>query len=787
MKFSYNLLRQLSGTEKTAEQLAELIMFHSFEVESVEPFAHGLESVVVGRVESVESHPDADRLRVTTVVIEEGGAVRTIVCGAPNVAAGQKVVVALPGASLPGGIIIKETVIRGVASSGMICAEDELGIGAGHEGILVLPEDAPIGTPFAEYAGLEDSILDINILPNRGCDAVSYRGMAREISALEGRRTVFDIEPSPLPSYPESSVPVSIESDRCRRYLGIAFEGVTSGSSPLWLRSVLLRSGFRPISMAVDITNYSLLVFGQPMHAFDADTVEGGIVVRQAKDGETLELLDGKTVSLSVEDLVIADENRPLALAGVMGGNRTGITEHTKRVFLEVATFDPASIRKTVVRHRLPTDASYRYERNVDTDRATASAIDAVNLFVTEAGAHVVGAADVVTRADEPVSVSFSPSVFMDMFGVDIDLADAKEKLGHLGMTVTEGDEEWSVRVPAFRPDIRDGWDFAEEIGRMLGYDHFPSTTPLVPLFAPEKNEAGMFARELREFLAASGLDEIRTYSFYSESDGKRLGPGMTDKHLRLANPMNPDQALLRASLLPTSLRKAGENIRYFDSFGFFEIGDRYLVGEQGKPIENGMLSLVLVAKKGEDSFAALKGLISKLSAFAGLGEIAWEPIPFEKAVDDFPMFHPTRVGLLSVSGKVLGEAGEISPSAIDAYDLRGTVVSAQIDLDVLRSAYGTVRTFVPLPRFPYSVRDLSIEVPKRTTIGEIGRVIRDSSPLLRRAEVFDIFEKGNTKNVAFHLVFGHDDRTVTGEETDSAIETILESVRRGFGSERTS
>jgi phenylalanyl-tRNA synthetase beta chain len=786
MKFSYNLLKQLSGTERTPAQLAELIMFHAFEVESVEPFAHGLDAVVVGLVESVTPHPDADRLRVTTVVTEVNGEARTIVCGAPNVAAGQKVAVALPGAKL-NGAEIREAVIRGVASSGMICAEDELGIGTNHEGILVLPDDAPIGTPFAEYTGLEDSILDVNILPNRGCDAVSYRGMAREIAALEGRRAAFDIELVSLPSFPESPISITIESDRCRRYLGVVFEEVSAGLSPLWLRSVLLRSGLRPISMAVDITNYSLLVFGQPMHAFDADTVEGGIVVRQAKEGESLELLDGKTIALSVEDLIIADAKQPLAIAGVMGGSRTGITENTKRVFLEVATFDPASIRKSVMRHRLPTDASYRYERNVDTSRATAAAVEVIHLFAVEAGARLTGATDRVTRPDELVSVSFSPSVFKDMFGTDIHLSDAKEKLVHLGMTVTEDREKWNVQVPTYRPDLRDGWDFAEEIGRMLGYDHFPATTPLVPLVVSETNDDGTFARELREFLVASGWDEIRTYSFYSESDGRRLGLGMEGRHLRLANPMNPDQALLRASLLPSALRKAGENLRYFDSFRFFELGDRYMVGEKGKPIENKMLSLVFVPKKREDSFVILKGFISKLTVFAGLGSIVWDPIPFTRAVDEYPMFHPTRVGLLSVNGVVLGAAGEISPSAIDAYDLRGTVVSAQIDFDVLRSAYGAVRTFVPVPRFPYSIRDLSLVVSNRVMIGELERAIREASTLLRGVEVFDIFEKGDMKNVAFHLSFGHDDRTVTGEETDSAIEAVLASVRSEFGADRIS
>ncbi|MEI7749959.1 MAG: phenylalanine--tRNA ligase subunit beta [Candidatus Moraniibacteriota bacterium] len=782
MKFSYNWLKELSGTGKTPAELAELIMFHAFEVESVDPYPHGLGQVIIGRVESVSSHPDADRLRVTTVVTEEGGEARTIVCGAPNVAAGQRVAVALPGAKLPNGIEIKESKIRGVASAGMICAEDELGLGSDHEGILVLPDDAPIGVAFSEYAGLEDSILDINILPNRGCDAVSYRGMAREIAALEGRQASFDTELTTSPSFSESPVPVTIESDRCRRYLGVLLEEVSTGQSPLWMRSALLRSGFRPISMAVDITNYSLLLFGQPMHAFDADTVEGGIVVRQAEEGETLELLDGKTIALSIEDLVIADTKRPLALAGVMGGSRTGISTDTKRVFLEVATFDPSSIRKTVARHHVPTDASYRYERNVDTGRVPIAATEALRLFTDEAGAQGIGMTDVTTRLDEPVSVPFSSSVFEDMFGTKTVYAEAKERLEYLGIAVTESGDEWTALVPTYRPDLRDGWDFAEEVGRMIGYDRFPATVPMVPLSAPERNEARIFSRELRTFLTASGWDEIRTYSFYSESDGRRLGAETNGRHLRLANPMNPDQAVLRASLLPSALHKAGENLRYFDSFRFFEIGDRYLKGADGKPVEERMLSLVLVPEKGENALATLKGLVSKMVAFAGLGEVDWQPITFEVAVDRSPMFHPTRIARLSIGGTVLGEAGEISPASAEAYGLRGSVVSAQIDFEVLRSAFEAVRTFRPLPKFPFARRDLSITVSKNAQVGDLTRVVRESSSLLRDAEVFDIYEKGEEKNIAFHLSFGHGDRTVTGEEVDGAVSTIIEKIAGRFG-----
>jgi len=786
MKFSYNWLKELSGTEKTPEELAELIMFHAFEVESVEPYPHGLDSVVIGRVESVVPHPDADRLKVTTVVVAEGESARTIVCGAPNVAAGQKVAVALPGAKL-NGVEIKESSIRGVASSGMICAEDELGLGSDHEGILVLPEDAPIGVSFADYAGLSDTILDINVLPNRGCDAVSYRGMARETAALEGRGVSFDSDPTTFPYLPGSPVPVAVESDRCRRYLGILFEDIREGSPPLRLKSALLRSGIRPISLAVDITNYSLLQFGQPMHAFDADKVEGGIVVRQAAEGEMLELLDGKTITLSVEDLVIADENRPLALAGVMGGSRSAITTDTKRVFLEVATFDPLSVRKTVARHRLPTDASYRYERNVDTGRVTVAAEEILRLFTDDAGAKAIGMADVTTRPDEPVSVSFSPSVFADMYGTDIVLSEAKTILGHLGIAVAEQGDEWAALVPTFRPDLHDGWDISEEVGRVIGYDRFPAMVPTVPLSSPSRDASGIFARELRSFLAASGWDEIRTYSFYSEADAKRFGADIASRHLRLANPMNPDQALLRVSLLPSALRKAGENLRYFGSFRFFEIGDRYLKGADGKPVEERTVSLVLVAKKGEDGFAELKGALGKLFKFARYDEVSWTPLPDGGAIGLHALFHPTRTATLSIGGVPVGIAGEIEPVSAATYGLRGGVISAQLSFDALRSAFAIPPRFRPLPKFPYSNRDLSITVASDVPVGELTSVICDASTILRDIEVFDIYAKETEKNVAFHLSFGLDDRTIVGTETDTAITDIVEEVGRKFSARLSS
>lgn len=783
MKFSYDWLRELSGTERTAEELAEIIMFHAFEVESVEPYPHGLGSVVVGRVETVVPHPDADRLRVTTVTVSEGEAPRTIVCGAPNVAAGQKVAVALPGASLPNGMEIKDAEIRGVASSGMICAEDELGLGNDHEGILVLSEDAEVGMPLAAFLGLEDTILDVNILPNRGCDALSYRGLAREIAALEGRPAVFP-EGTAMPSLPVSDVPVSVVSDRCRRYVGILFENVGNGPTPLPIRSALLRSGLRPVSPAVDITNYLMLLHGQPMHAFDADILSGGIVVRQAEDGEKFESLDGTKLTLSFEDLVIADAERPLALAGVMGGSLSGISADTKRVFLEIASFDPSSVRKTAARHRMPTDASYRFERNVDTERVVGAAADAVRLFADIAGAAARGISDTVVRADTPTEVRFDPSVFSDMFGSKLDSETAMEKLATLGFRPSGTGDGWTVTVPTYRPDLRDGWNLAEEVGRMIGYDAFPAEAPRLPLLVPHADPAIVFARSLKRFLSDSGWDEILTYPFYSDDDAKRLGAETSERHLRLSNPMNPDQAMLRGSLLPSALRKVAENRRYLDTFRFFELGDRFLVGIDGQPREEKVLSLVCAGPKdGKVGFASLKGALGKLFDFAKLGTVVWEESPKGVTEGESPLFHPGRTARILVAGNPIGLAGEISPFTLDTYGIRGTVFSAQILFDPLRSESGTVETFRPLPRFPYARRDLSFSVSGGTTVADLERVVSDASELLRESRVFDIYVKDGGKNVAFHLAFGRDDRTVTGKEVDEAVASILGKVAETFPS----
>jgi len=775
MRYPYKRLRELSGTERSPEELAKLVTFHAFEVEGFGPFPHGLDGVVVGHVRTAEPHPDADRLRVTTVVTEEEGEARTIVCGAPNVAAGQKVAVALPGTTLPNGAEIKEAAIRGVVSSGMICAEDELGLGELHEGILVLPEDAPVGIPLAEYLGLDDTVFEIDILPNRGCDALSLRGMAREISALEGR--LFPEADDALPEAPECPVGIRIETERCLRYVGAVLEGIPA-TSPLPLRSLLLRSGLNTRDFAVDVTNAMLLTYGQPMHAFDADRIEGGIVVRQAVDGEEMELLDGQKRTLSGEDIVIADDEGVIALAGVMGGARTAVSSETKRIVLEVASFDPSSIRKTATRHNLRSDSSYRFERFVDPERATAAAGEAIRIFEKH-GATLSGFSDRFPKPTPTRSFPVPTSVFSELLGTEADLDDVKRKLGYLGLGIDGTDAEWTVSIPSFRPDLLDEWDIAEEVGRMTGYDRVPTITPSVALSSPSPDPTRVFSRELKSFLVSTGWDEIMTYPFYSEETAGRFGSSWADRHLRLENPMNADQAVFRSSLVPSLVGKVRENLRFFDSFRLFEVASVAERGKDGDPSERKSLCLAVAVPKGRDAFPFLRGALDHLAGFARLG-LVLEPVSETEGPAAY--LHPARSARITdTEGRPIGIAGEFSPIEARRSGITRSVAVAELSVEALGAGFGTTPTFRELPKYPYALRDLSFSVPAGVPVGDLIRVIGEVSPLLRDVELFDIFAKGETKNVAFHLVFGHDDRTVTGEEVDAAILEISQKASEDF------
>ncbi len=782
-------MKELSGTKKSPEQLAKLLLTHAFEVEGIEAFPHGLNNVIIGKVAKLEKHPNADKLRVARVECGKKE-VYTIVCGAPNVAEGQRVVVALPGAKLPGGIDIKETEIRGVRSAGMICSARELGLGDDHQGILVLPEDVSIGILFAEYAGLEDSLIEVKILPDRGSDALSCQGLAREIAALDGRTPQF-AEPKKKSLVPlRNRAPRAVIADKrgCFRYLGLSLRNITVTESPLWLKARLIVSGLRPVNNIVDITNYLMLLTGQPMHAFDEDKISGAITIRRAKKNEKITLLNGEKKRLSPEDLVIADNKKALALAGVMGGADSAIDPKTKNIFLEIATFDGPTIRRTKTRHTLPTDASYRFERGLDPNLPGETAREAASLITSFASGTLVGMRDAYPKPIKPWTIALSIERVENVLGTKFPLFEAVQHLALLGLRVRKvsGEKSLLVTVPTRRPDLRDEWNLIEEIGRMRGYETIVPVAPTLSLVAALPTPEKRFRRLAKEYLAATGFDELITYSFYGEKDcsAARLP---RENHLELANPMNPEQALLRLSLLPTLLRKVRENLRHTDTLGAFEWENVFFRdAKKDIPKEEEKLALAFVAPKKNvaEAFFVLKGKLEALFETFHIGDIAYEPLAKAETsgIAATPMFHPTRSTIVSAKGRTLGIVGELHPLLARAFDFDNRAVFAEFDTRALLAARTETVVYEAPQRFPYVLRDISLSFPHRISVGDVEKLLRDAgAPLLRRFELFDIYEQGEGKSLAFHLYFGLPDRTLSGDEADQAFQNIVESAKERF------
>ncbi|MEN8252440.1 MAG: phenylalanine--tRNA ligase subunit beta, partial [Patescibacteria group bacterium] len=623
MKFSYNWLKELSGTTKNVDEIAELFMTHSFEVEGIEDLSKGLDKVVIGEVLTKEKHPDADKLNVAMVNV--GDEELQIVCGAPNLEAGQKVPVALVGAVLPdgdNGFEIKKSKIRGVESNGMICAQDELGIGTDHEGIVVLSEDAPVGEHFAKYAELEDTIIDIDILPNRGHDALSYQGIANEIKAFEGN-IESQTHPNPLPEG-EGEFHIQIDTQKCSRYIGIKIKGIEIKESPKWMQARLKASGIGSINNIVDITNYVMLETGQPLHAFSADKA-GQIGVRQAKEEEKLTILDEQELELDSKDIVITDGEKSIALAGVMGGLDSAINDSTKDIILESASFDSSSIRFTQRKYNLQTDAAYRFERDIDPNLAEIAAARAAELIMEFADGTVESVSDIYPKPVTSWSIELSPQKVQKLLGVEIAVEEMKNILERLDMDVDVTENAIIVTVPTIRIDLKAQEDLIEEIGRMYGYDKIKPKALEELVQTPNKNEQRFFERTLKDIFVHGGFDEVRSYSFYSRDDAGAIGL-QDENHIALMNPMSPEQAIMRRTLMPNLLHFAKKNFSYFNKVNIFEIGRIYDPVQDVLPDEKLVLGGVVASKESDGSqFFELKGIIETLFSRVNIGEFYFD------------------------------------------------------------------------------------------------------------------------------------------------------------------
>jgi len=776
MKYSYNWLKKLSGTKKTPEQLAELLTMKAFEVEGIEKMENKLSGVVAGKISAIQKHPNADKLQLVSVDI--GGKKLNIVCGASNIKIGNIVPVALVGAKLPNNKEIREAEIRGVKSFGMLCAEDELGIGKNHSGILILGKKCKIGTPIVKELDLDDTIMEIKVLPDRGHDALSYIGMAREIAAMDGINFKYNFKKL----YKSSSrkIKISIENKKlCQRYVGAILKGVEIKESPIWIRMLLRKSGINPINNIVDATNYVMFETGQPLHAFDFEKVKNGeIIVRLAKKGEKIKLLDETERILFKEDLVIADSEKALAIAGVMGGMESGISENTKKIVIEAASFDCVNVRKTRLRHNLSTDAAIRFEKEIDPNLAEL-AMARVLEIIGISNRKTLEIKDIYPIKASPWKIKLDLCYVKKLLGENISVGNIVRILNLLDLKLSGKGNIVNVKIPTFRIDLKTQEDLIEEIGRIYGYEKIKSQAPKVNLKTAEVNSQRLFERKAKEILAGIGFSEIYNYSFCSEQDVKKIHLNVV-KHLRLENPLNSDQVFLRASLVPGILKNVRENLKYFKNFRIFENGRIYKKSNEVLPNERKMLTgAIVLENQKEGIFYEAKGCSELLMNNLGIENYCFESI---KEVDSF--WHVGRSAEIKINQKTIGRVGEINPQVLKDFGVSKRVACFEFDLRVLQKNTILVKTYKTISKYPTVIRDVSVVSQSRIKADDILKNIKkNGGTLVRDVELFDIFQKENKNSFAYHIKFGAG-RTLENQEVDNLMQKIISALEKDLGVE---
>ncbi len=796
-----SLARHVDLAGVTAERVAEVLPMLGLEVESVTTFGLApLPQVVVGEIRSFEKHPKADRLSVCQVDVGDGTP-RQIVCGAKNFKAGDRVPVALPGTVMPGGFEIKVSKLRDVDSAGMMCSSEELGLGKGEDGLLILTPRAPaVGTPLNALYGPPDTVLEISVTPNRG-DCLGLRGVARELAAALGRpllplalSTPAGLQASGGPR------PVRLSSEACPYYALRAFRAVKVGPSPDWLRRDLEAAGLRPINNVVDVTNWVMLELGQPLHAFDAASVKGAIEVRPARDGETLELLDGRKVALDGTVCVIADEARALVLAGVMGGAGSGVSEATTEVLLESAWFRPADVRRAARRLGVSTDSSHRFARDVDPAGVELASRLAADLLVKLAGAEPVGpavAAGRPPRAD--VTVDLPAGFVAAKVGAPVSDADVSAALTRLGFTVKSAASGLSVTVPSFRSDVTRPIDLVEEFVRVHGTDNVPVGRPAAPVPGDEDAPSAAFAREVAARLIGAGFTECCHYSMRDAAELARTLGAERAAALAIDNPLTAEQTHLRASLLPGLAGALALNASvHADLRAIFEVGVVFRPQPDGQVREHLAVSFAALADpvtrswKSREPWDAqrMKRLVLDVAALAGAGQVR---LSFGAAAGGlWQAGHASA--LLDRARSLDGAAGVLDLRWTRSLGLRGPVVAGEalIPRSALAEGRKTPR-FETFSSFPPVTRDVSVVVPEAVPAAEVESRVRQAAAkaagkefALEAVTCFDVFSGGRlaagSRALAFEMRWRHASRTLTDEEAAKALEAVMTALEKGAG-----
>jgi phenylalanyl-tRNA synthetase beta chain len=782
MRFSYNWLKDLSKTEKSPEDLAEMVILKGFELEEQISLASVFKNFIVGEVVEIKNHPDADRLRIVWLDLGKFGEKVQIVCGAPNVEVGQKVAVALVGAVLPNSKIeIKKSKIRGVESNGMICAEDELGLGKDHQGIMVLNDDLKVGTFLIEALKLKDEVLDFDILPNRSSDCLSYIGMAREISAMEKINT--DLNTDLNTDFPSEGklLDIKIKDEKlCSRYMGAVLKNIKIKKSPDWMQARLIASGMEPINNIVDITNYVMLETGSPLHAFDFNQIKNQekveIVVRKAEKDEKMELLSDINLDLNEDDLVISNGQESLALAGIKGGKKSGINIETNKIVLEGANFDPLSIRKSRQRHSLVTESQSRFEKGVSPVLAQVAVEKAIELLKEYAEAELVEVVDCNKIQSEKQIIKFNTENIEKLLGEKVKNEEAFEILENLGFKIKNKDKkEVEIDIPYWRLDIEDQADFIEEIGRIKGYEEINEQYLMTACKPNRRNLKRELEWKIKDNLKALGFDELINYSFYSEKD-LRIGK-ISGKHFELKNPNSEKQNLMRRTLLVEIIKATKNNQKHFERFNIFEIGKVFF--PENKLAEE---ELKISGANFDENLEIIELFYqTKEEIKTLLGQFSEQIIQFEsfkKSENDF--YHTSRKAKILINGKRIGELGQINIQVAKDYKIKKPFILFELDFESLFELNEIKKEFKTLQKFPFVERDLAIYVEKRTEVKEIEILIKEAGgKYLKKLELFDIFEnkENDKKSLAFHLSFSKEDATLKGIEVDEKIEKINQAL----------
>ena len=780
MQFSEQRLRRLASPSVNTADLAHQLTMAGLEVDAIESMAPAFTGVVVGRVVSTEPHPDADKLRVAMVDIAQPELLQ-IVCGAANVRADIRVPVATIGAVLPGDFHIKAAKLRGVASSGMLCAEQELGLAEQSDGLWELPTDAPVGADIREYLALDDQLITLGLTPNRG-DCLSLRGLAREAAA------VFDLDiqlplPSAMTATTEHQRDIVIEdTSACPRYVGRVIRGLRQAPSPAWLIDGLRRYGVRSVSPLVDITQWVMLELGQPMHAFDEQKLHGTVRVRRASAAEVLTLLDGQALSLRESSLVIADDNGAIALAGVMGGQGSAVSDTTVDVFLEAAHFDPLALAGEARRYGLHTDASHRFERGVDAELPCHAIELATALIIEVLGGEAGPVLEMANAKHLPQrpAINLRRERITRVLGFSIDDARVIALLKRLGMQIEASNDGWRVTPPSHRFDISIEVDLIEELARLTGYNNIPVAPALAAIKLAPRTESAQSLRRLKRSLVDMGYQEAITFSFTEASVQQAFTPDLAP--LTLANPLSQELASMRTSLLPGLLMAVRHNqSRQQSRIRLFEAGMRFLPKADGL-VQEPMLAGVLVGSalpmlwsntKTNVDFYDLKGNIEHLLSVARVATLR-----FVSAQRDG--FHPGQCAELYEGDTCLGVIGAIHPSTLAVFDVDGPVFAFELSQQLL--GLGSLPSFTPLSRFPQMQRDLALLVPLAVSADVVISSIRQQAGAdLQRVDLFDVYRGAGLPegyySLAITVIWQHAERTLLDVEVQSSVDNVLTAL----------